>query len=514
VTKSKKAGSTPCSPRFSTARDENRPTLGPAVGEVSRRLLRPLMPWQQHVIDVALELDEDGSYHYDELVLTVPRQSGKTSLVMAAAVHRLVVMPRSLGRQRLTYTAQQRQKARLKLERDFSEILRDAPSFKEITHIRGKPQRPTEWKLSLNNGAENIQFGRGNYLQIDAPSRTGGHGDTLDVGVIDEAFAHQDDTIESGMSPSMTTRASRQLIVLSTAGDARSFYLWRKVLAGRKACATNDHGRTAFFDWSAADDADPASPATWASCMPALGITQSLRAIEGEWEKARRDGQEGIDKFRRAYLNQWPEIPVLVEDTGAKALAMDVWLSFKDPDAERGRRPVFGVDVGADRLAHIAVVWRRPDGRVQVMLADTGLSPLRAPARVAELAGRWKSPVMLGGTSASLEADIPKADMVSGSAFAAACGRFDDLLRDGNLRHGNQPELNAAVGAAVWKASGQSGERTIELRDAPQVGPLAAVIRALHGLLVKPPAAPPAPPLSLRAPAVRSETADLRSLSF
>jgi phage terminase large subunit-like protein len=83
--------------------------------------------------------------------------------------------------------------------------------------------------------SEHIQFGRGSFLQIDAPSRTGGHGDTLDDGTIDEAFAHEDDTVEAGMRPAMATRRNAQLWVISTAGDARSKYLWRKVLAGRAA---------------------------------------------------------------------------------------------------------------------------------------------------------------------------------------------------------------------------------------------------------------------------------------
>lgn len=506
-------GSTGCEPRFSTPRNHRRPTLGPAVGEVSRRLTKPLMPWQQQVVDVALELDEDGSYHYDEVVLTVPRQSGKTSLIMAMAVHRLVVVPRTLGRQRLTYTTSQRQKARQKLELDFAPTLREAGgSFKEITHIRARPQKATEWKMSLNNGMERIQFGRGNYLQIDAPSRTGGHGDTLDVGVIDEAFAHEDDAIETGMEPSMATRSNHQLIVLSTAGDARSTYLWRKTLAGRKACGTGDHGRTAYFEWSAPDDADPGDPTTWWSCSPALGITITERFLEGQWKKAQRDGAEGIARFCRSYLNQWPEVPLLEELTAGSDMDVDSWLSLAAPEAKRGSNVVFGVDVSTDRLAHIAVAWYRPDGQIQVQLADTAVSPLRTPTRLADLETRWKGPVMLGGTSASLEGDLRNAKVLSGSDFAAACGRLNDLINDKAIRHGNQPELNAAVRDAQLRSFGAAGERSLQLRDAPTVAPLAAAVRAVHGLLSGA-ATPPAKPQLVSAGA-RSGASDLTTVGF
>lgn len=488
-------GSTRCSPRFSTPRVRTRRTLGPAVGEVARRLGMPLMPWQQSVVDVALELDGDGSYHYDELVLTIPRQAGKSTLVFAMVVHRLVVVSRELGRQRVTYTAQLRQKARLKLERDFAQILRDAPAFREITHIRNKPARPTEWKLSLNNGLEHILFGRGNYLQIDAPSRTGGHGDSLDVGVIDEAFAHEDDTIETGMAPSMATRPNRQTWVVSTAGDGRSFYLWRKVLAGRRACESGEHGRTAYFEWSADDDADPGDPATWWSCSPALGLTIDERFLEGEWEKALRDGEEGVGRFCRSYLNLWPDVPILDDSLLAStALDLETWHLSADVNPERGKDVVFGVDVDGGRLAHVAVAWRRRDGKIQVQLTrdpatgqvDSGLSPLATPPRLSALAKSWKGRVVLGGPAASLEGDVPRAVVIPSTEFAAAFGRVVDLLGDDRLRHGNQAALNEAVRLARSKPFGSAGERSLQLKDAPSIGPLAAVVRAVHGLVLAP----------------------------
>ena len=66
------------------------------------------MPWQQHVADVALELDpETGELYYEEVVITVPRQSGKTTLLIALMVWRCVMMARRLALpQTVTYLAQ------------------------------------------------------------------------------------------------------------------------------------------------------------------------------------------------------------------------------------------------------------------------------------------------------------------------------------------------------------------------------------------------------------------------
>ena len=103
-------------PRFGTPRDLSRVTLGHEVGEVARRLRKPLMPWQQHAVDVALEVDPDtGELFYEEVVLSVPRQSGKTTLLIALMVWRCLHMCRRLGTpQTVTYLAQTRNAGRLK----------------------------------------------------------------------------------------------------------------------------------------------------------------------------------------------------------------------------------------------------------------------------------------------------------------------------------------------------------------------------------------------------------------
>lgn len=312
------------------------------------------MPWQRHEIDIAFELAiasddaEPGTLFYGEVDSTVPRQQGKTAITTPVAVHRLTVMARELGRQRITYTAQKRQSARKKLEQDFAETLRGSRTFREITNPKARPAKPTEWKLGLNNGSEHIQMGK-SFWQIDAPTRTGTHGDTLDVGQIDEAFAHQSDDVEQAMKPAQATRTSPQLWIYSTAGDRKSYYLWRKILAGRAACASGDHGRVAYFEWSAPDDADPADPATWRMAMPALGFTVSEGFVRGEWERAMRKGPEGIAMFRRAYLNQWPEIPVLEEST-EKIWAPGIWeLVSLAKVAQPVDGLVFAVDTNPER---------------------------------------------------------------------------------------------------------------------------------------------------------------------
>ncbi len=451
------------------------------------------MPWQQHVIDVALELDPDGSFAFDEVVLTVPRQSGKTTLVLAMAVHRLTAMAALHGRQRLTYTAQLRAKARLKLERDFAETLRGARGFKEITNPKARPAKATDWKLSLNNGAENIQIGPGNYLQIDAPSRTGGHGDTLDVGVIDEAFAHVDDTIETGMEPSMATRGDHQLWVLSTAGDAKSKYLWRKILAGRAACESGVHGRTAFFDWSAHEDADPGDPATWRSCSPALDITITERFLEGQWEKAQRHGQEGIDKFCRSYLNQWPEIPLLDDDVQFRVIPSADWARWEHVGHTPTGQLWYALDVDVNAAGE---EW------CSVGVSDGVHLELVTPIEVGSGTG-WVVPSVVAmrdvvgelvvdpkGRAGKLIEPLEKVGIkvrkITPDEFTQASQQFLDAVLAGQVRHIDQAQLNRAVAGVARRDVGDGAWRFSRSRSSADISPLVAVMLARWAALTMP----------------------------
>lgn len=478
-------GSLACPPRFGTPRNPDRPTLGGEVGEVARRLGTPLMPWQQHVADVAYEYDPDtGLFFYDEVDCAVPRQSGKTTLIKARTVHRLVVAPARWGPQTSLYTAQSRLKARAKLERDFAKALRAARgSFRETPHSRARPQRPHEWRLSLNNGNEHIEFGTSSYWLIDAPSRTGAHGDTLDDAVIDEAFAHEDGELEGGVRPTQATRFNAQFAVISTAGDRRSKYWYRKVLAGRAACETGRHGRTASFEWSAPDDADPGDPDVWRLCSPALGFTIRLAFLQAEWDKAVREGEEAINTFRRAYLNQWPEVPVL-EDTAGWLVVPEVHWQVCGDAAHKPAGPLrYALDVdtnakgetwatvAASDGTHVEIVWQ---GASDPQPGTAWVVPACKTKRdeIGELvvardgpAGKLITPLRRAGV---------KVQEANSRDVADASQQLLDAVLEHTIRHIDQAVLTTAAAGAERKDVGDGAWRWSRTRSAADIGPVIA----------------------------------------
>jgi len=455
-------------PRIGTPRNLDRPTLGHEVVEVARRLRRPLMPWQQHAADIGLELLPDGLNAYDEVDIVIMRQCGKTLFDLAYMIRRETVTPHRLGRQRSTFTMQKRDNARRKLERDFAPLLREADGgdFLEIRNPKARPGRSTkQWKLSLNNGSEHMLFGQGNYLQIDTPSKEAGHGDILDLGIIDEARFHVDDRVEQSMRPAQSTRAEAQIVVSSTAGDDQSFYLWRKVLAGRKACETGRHGRTAYLEWSIPEGADLDDPEVWWEHHPALGHTIELDFIMAELDRARRNPDEGgEDVFRQEYANQWVRTPVLDDGPREKVIAAETWALRVVPEGSLIVGDVaMAIAVSPEgRSASIAIAGRGTSGRPIVDVLNFEASTFWLERRIAEQRDVWM-PKVIGyppGPSQALAPEIGRAAGVvpvqplPPHEYAAGCEAFRLGIVEDRLEHLNQGWLNSAVDGAAKKARG------------------------------------------------------------
>ena len=119
-------------PRYETRRNPSRKTRGAELAAIAHRLGTPLMAWQEQVANVGLEVLEDGTPAYREIVVTVPRQSGKTALVLAWEVHRALAWGSA---QAIAYTAQTGFDARRKLMDDQVPALQNSPLAPTIRRI-------------------------------------------------------------------------------------------------------------------------------------------------------------------------------------------------------------------------------------------------------------------------------------------------------------------------------------------------------------------------------------------
>lgn len=399
------------------------------------------MPWQRLVADVACEIDPaTGLFVYREVGLTVPRQSGKTTLILGKCTHRCLAWQR----QNVKYAAQTRNDSRVKWEDDYLEALEHSP-FRE------------KFRARKTNGNEAIIWhGTRSKFGITSTTEKAGHGGTLDEGYIDEAFAQVDARLEQAFKPAMVTKPNAQLWVVSTAGTEKSLYLKAKVDKGRAIVESGVTEGVAYFEWSAPDEReDYDNPELWREVMPALHWPDCPEGCRDHTvnEKTIRDDflSMELNEFRRAYLNQWcPEV------THEPIIDPDVWRSLGDRKNIVGDL-MFGIAVDPDRtMASIGAAGERKDARVGVEVIEHRPGTAWVIDRAVELQEKHtprafyidKSSAAGSLVDGLIEAGV-RVEVVGTAENAVACGQwYDDATQD-KLRHRNDDRLTTAMMGAM-----------------------------------------------------------------
>lgn len=457
-----------CPPRYATPRRPDRASHGPQAAQIAEILGLRLMPWQRLVLDTALEVNPDtGRLVYREVRLTVPRQQGKSTLLLVLKAHRCLAMGPN---QRVVATAQTAQDARRRWEDDY---------LPRLTQSKLAPLM----QIRRANGSEAIRWQNGSLWSLMAPTETSGHGATIDLAVLDEAFAQVDNRVEQAVKPAMMTRPEPQFWIVSTAGTNESLYLNEKVAEGRERAELGvTDGGVCYFEWSADESLDPLDPETWQTCMPALGHTVPLEAIAADFQSM------PLAEARRAYLNQTRN--TLAAEPW-QVITEDQWARCADARSEPVSKFSFAVDVAPDRSsAAVGGAGWREDGRVHVELGECGAGVAWVVDWLVSRHHRWSdSPVTIDSGSAAgsliseLEAKGIPVRVIGARQHVQACGQFFDRVVGGQLHHrGTQPELASALAGAKRRTLGESWAWS--RRDASvDVTPLVAVTLATGALL-------------------------------
>jgi len=419
-------------PRYATARNPSRKTRGAELAAIAARLGTPLMEWQRLIADVGLEVLDDGiTPAYREIVVTVPRQSGKTALVLAWELHRALAWG---SPQAIAYTAQTGFDARRKLMDD------------QVPALQNSTLAPSIRRIYTANGNESIIFRNGSRIQVLPSTPTAGHGKTISLAVIDEAFADYEGIREAALLPAMATKKDGQILIVSTAGTSESMFLRRKVDAGRQAIKDGLINGVAYFEWSADPDDDPFDPTTWAKCMPALNQTIDSSTIDHALATMT------LTDFRRSYLNTWT-------NQDDRLIPEKVWYSCNSAKVAPAGRLSFGLDVSLDRSC-ASIVVADEQGRIEVIDSRPGVAWISQ--RCLELSRRWKAPIVVDGYSPAgalveplqnLQVNVVKyrtQDVVS------ACNLFYDAILDRSVKVKTSSVLDDAILNAKKRPLGQS----------------------------------------------------------
>jgi hypothetical protein len=390
------------------------------------------MPWQRQVAATALECDAGGVLRYPLVVVTVPRQSGKTTLL------RPVFARECLFRQDAStwLTAQKRGDAR--------------DTWLGIVKVLERSSLAPMLSVRRANGTEAVNWANGSELRIFAPSEEALHGKTTRLVGVDEAWAFdavQGTALMQAIVPTQATQPGAQVWIVSTAGTARSQWLRAMVEQGR-ADSGKAGGGVAYFEWSIPEDADPTDLDVYAAHHPALGRTITRRSLSAAMDVM------GPAEFARAYGNLWTT-------SDAFAIAPELWEGCRTHEPFAEHAPIaFAVETAADRSATVIMAASQlADGRTAMEVVEHRGGVAWAIERVRELAKRHRPvavvidpigparPVWTGLTErrppVTSVADFGAAELI------AAQTELLDGLTGRRIAHRSHERLDAALAAAT-----------------------------------------------------------------
>lgn len=457
-------------PQAATPRDPSARTDGPMVAAVAEALGTPLLPWQRLVADVAGERLASGAYRYRVVVVTVPRQSGKTTLMRARLVTRCLAQRNTIT----MYTAQTGKDARERWEDLVKQITR-SPLRSRVTVKRAA-------------GATRLEFYNGSQLRVFSPVENAVHGGTPSEVHIDEAWAFdrvRGNALLGAITPAQITVRDRQLWVVSTAGTATSTFLRDWIDAGRD----NAPG-VALFSWACPDGADPYDPAVLAAFHPAVGHTQTVDDILSD------AGRLSRSEFERAYANRWTRATDAI-------VSADAWQALAgDQTPPPADALVLGYDVAHDRSsADIVAAWVDDLGRLQWRIVKTGAGDGWVAEQLLELDAQLHPTAVVGDGAGPVRtvndalADKPQLagrhQVLAAAEYSSACGEILATIRAGQFGHDGSDRLADAIAAAVTRPL---GDLWVWSRTRSKGTISALVAGTAAGYLALHPAAPQAKP--------------------
>lgn len=393
------------------------------------------MPWQRTASALLNERNALGVRRNPFVVVTIQRQAGKTSWLLAECLDRCLF---DGPRRRVWYTAQNGQYAR--------------DQWAELVEQLMAPDSPMAGRLRVARraGSECLTFPNASTLRPFPPTRDALHSKQSDLVIVDEAWRHSADRgaeLMQGIGPTQATRPGAQVVIVSTAGALNtSTFLKPLVDRGR-----DGDPAIAYLEYGIADGVDPFDLDAIAAAHPAVGWTIDRAFLERE---------AGIladlpGEYARAYGNRWTT-------TLERAIDPAVWARAATIRRLPGGPVAMAADVAQDQSRGAVLVCN--GGVIEVVESRPGTGWLAG--RIRELVAAW-SPAGIAvdrsGPAATLADDLtnppPGIDPVelfpmTSSVYASACARFEDDLTNGRIQYRPSAALDAAVDSAAKRNVG------------------------------------------------------------
>lgn len=460
-------------PRIRVVPDGRPHPDGDAVLELVEACGIRLMGWQEDVLRASLLRGDDGRWAAMDTGLMVPRQNGKSELVLARLLGGLFV----LGEEFLVYTAHLADTAK-EMFRRLDDTIESKPWLaREVGHV---------WRT---NGHEAIELRDGRRVRFRTRTKGGGRGfANVSFVAFDEAM---DIPVASHSSILPIISASQapagpQVWYLGSAVDQLK-HEDGVVFAKVRERALEGRQRICYFEWSpgyGSPELVPAElaadPAVWAANNPSLGLVLDEGSVENEHESM-IPREFAIERLGEG---DWPRTTVDAD----RKIELAVWRKLKDARSSISGGLCLAFDVSPERSAAIAVAGFREDGKVHVEVVDHRAGTRWLGARLAQLVEDHDPAATVcdarGPAGSILDALAElgvKVEEATASEHARGCGQLVDLVDADEVRHLGQGELEAAVAGAATRPLGEAWAWARQ-GSGVDISPLVAVTLAVWGL--------------------------------
>lgn len=364
--------------------------------------------WQRLLARRLLEHDADGRLVWEEAILTLARQLGKTWVVGALCDWRLHRSDLFGAEQLIVSTG-----------KDLSVVREMQRPYRAMA--KGDAER---YKVREVNGQEEIERLQGDGSRWMLRSKFAVYGLSACFATLDEAWKIRQAVVDDGLGPTMVSQDQSQLLLLSTAHRmATRLMLERRAVA----CAQLDDPTddTLIVEWSAPRDCELDDRAAWRAASPHWDAKREkhiarvlVRAQAGIPDPDDPDEPDPIESFRAQWLNIWPARTVPIDAT-ERLIAEERWLRG-GADLDMAGQVWLGVEDWYGKGVGTVAVARSVDG---TLVCGGRCWDRREDGFdwVTQMAGLFGEPVLTVGPT------LAEAVELAGQPFAV--GRPMDLAR-------------------------------------------------------------------------------------
>lgn len=427
----------------------------PAVRDTCSRLGWGFDGWQDGAGRLILAKRKDGLYAADQILVSIPRQVGKTYLFGAIVFALCLLFPNLT----VIWTAH-----RVKTAKE---------TFGSMSGMAAQPRvAPHISNVVRARGDEAIQFANGSRILFGAREQGFGRGFTkVDILVFDEAQILTESALEDMIA---AQNVAENPLTILTGTPPRPKDPGEVFTLARQEALDGETDETLYIELSADRGGDLNDREQWRKANPSFPHRTSERAM------LRMKKNLSDDSFRREALGVWDE-----SLRHKAAFGRAQWDAMSDVGPEDGVRPhALAVDMSADGEISVHACWIEGESaHVEEVWAGVD-----SQAALSWIAGRTRrrTPVMVYGTSPAaalipqLRARKVMVNQATRGDMAKACGLLMNRAKAGTLTHGNQGAVYDAMAVARRVGIGTAGGWGWDLSDETlNISPIVSMTFAL-----------------------------------